>query len=205
MSSHSRRDFLFATLAPAIARLQPLPGGRLLGTIRFEAPSARSAPLNRLLGSGLDARLFTDLSTLAPQSDLVTPNERFYVRTAAPEDLRPRQEPPSRPSPAGPPTSFGAAGPLAWTEVVARLDRSTARVRVGPYLMECAGNSDPANFGLMSVASWIGFPMPAVVEQLAGDRAGRRVLVSGMDPTGPSARAGFSRAISWNTQSSRSR
>ena len=53
--------------------------------------------------------------------------------------------------------------------------------------MECAGNSDPANFGLMSVATWTGFPMPDVIEQLAGDRTGRRILVSGTDPAGPSA------------------
>ena len=52
--------------------------------------------------------------------------------------------------------------------------------------MECAGNSDPANFGLMSVATWTGFPMSAVIEQL-GDRAGPRILVSGTDPAGPSA------------------
>jgi len=53
--------------------------------------------------------------------------------------------------------------------------------------MECAGNSDLANFGLMSVATWTGFPMPAVIAQLTGDRAGRRILVSGTDPSGPSA------------------
>jgi DMSO/TMAO reductase YedYZ molybdopterin-dependent catalytic subunit len=53
--------------------------------------------------------------------------------------------------------------------------------------MECAGNSDPANFGLMSVATWTGFPMPAVIAELDGDRAGRRLLVAGTDPNGPSA------------------
>jgi len=176
VSSYSRRDFLFASLAPALARLQPPAAGRLLGTIPFGAPGGRHTPLNRLLGSGLDARLFTDLSTLGAQSDLVTPNDRFYVRTAAPGNLRPRQEPPSH---------------LGGTEVAgidfARLERTPGPVRVGPYLMECAGNSDPDNFGLMSVAAWTGFPMPAVIEQLSGDRAGRRVLVAGTDPSGPSA------------------
>jgi len=52
--------------------------------------------------------------------------------------------------------------------------------------MECAGNSDPTNFGLMSVATWAGFSMPAVIEQLEVDRSSRRVLVSGADPAGPS-------------------
>jgi DMSO/TMAO reductase YedYZ molybdopterin-dependent catalytic subunit len=178
--SYSRRDFLFAALTPAIARLQLPPGGRLLGTIPFGAPAARRTPLERLLGRGLDARLFTDLTTLGPQSDLVTPNERFYVRTAAARNLPP--------SLAGVGQSSGAASrPLQIAGLdYARLERATNRVRVGPYLMECAGNSDPANFGLMSVATWIGFPMPAVIAQLAGDGAGRRILVSGADPSGPS-------------------
>ena len=39
----------------------------------------------------------------------------------------------------------------------------------------------------MSVATWTGFAMPAIIDQLAGDRQGRRVLVSGTDPEGPSA------------------
>jgi len=177
MTRITRREFLLdAALAPALARLQPPADGRLLGTVPFGAPGARRTPLNQLLGSGLDARLFTDLSTVSLQSGLVTPNDRFYVRTAAPGNLRPRQQPPSLPG---------------GTEVAgidfARLERTPGPVRVGPYLMECAGNSDPANFGLMSVATWTGFAMSSVIEQLAGDRAGRRILVSGADPAGPSA------------------
>jgi len=176
VSSSSRRDFLFAALAPALARLQAPVGGRLLGTIPFAAPGGLRTPLERLLGRGLDARLFTDLSTLGtPQPNLITPNDRFYVRTAAPGNLRPRQQPPSL---------------LAGTEVAgidfARLERTPGPVRVGPYLMECAGNSDPANFGLMSVATWTGFPMTAVIAQLAGDGTGRRIVVGGTDPAGPS-------------------
>jgi DMSO/TMAO reductase YedYZ molybdopterin-dependent catalytic subunit len=165
MTKITRRDFLFvAALAPVLARLQAPAGGRLLGTIPFAAPGSLRTPLERLLGKGLDARLFTDLSTLGnPQPDLITPNDRFYVRTAAP-GARPR-----------PGIDF------------ARLERTPGPVRVGPYLMECAGNSDPANFGLMSVATWTGFPMPAVIAQLAGDGTGRRIVVGGTDPAGLSA------------------
>jgi len=168
-----------------LARLQAPVGGRLLGTIPFAAPGGLRTPLERLLGRGLDARLFTDLSTLGtPQPNLITPNDRFYVRTAAPGNLRPRQQPPSL---------------LAGTEVAgidfARLELTPGPVRVGPYLMECAGNSDPANFGLMSVATWTGFPMPAVIAQLPGDGTGRRILVSGMDPAVPSATS--VRGASW--------
>jgi hypothetical protein len=171
MTEITRRDFLFATLAPALARMQSVSAGDFIGTIPFGAPGIPTTPLDRRLGAGLDARLFTDLTTLGnprseirnPQSDLITPNERFYVRSAAPD------APPPRPG-----IDF------AW------LERTPGPVRVGPYLMECAGNSDPANFGLMSAATWTGFPMPAVIAQLAGDRAGR-ILVTGTDPAGPSA------------------
>ena len=180
MTEITRRVFLFrAALAPALARLQAPPAGRLLGTIPFAAPGGRRTPLERLLGKGLDARLFTDLSTLGnPQSDLFTPNHRFYVRTAAPD---------APPSLGGIGTGFGAADRPRQGIDFARLERTPGPVRVGPYLMECAGNSDPANFGLMSVATWTGFPMPAVIAQLPGDGTGRRILVSGTDPTGPSA------------------
>jgi DMSO/TMAO reductase YedYZ molybdopterin-dependent catalytic subunit len=165
----TRRDVLAAVFIAPLALQRD--DARFLGVVPLGPPGNRT-PLERLLGAGLDARLFTDLSTLgnpqsairSPQSDLISPNERFYVRTAAPD------APPRRPG-----IDF------------ARLERTPGPVRVGPYLMECAGNSDPANFGLMSVATWTGFPMPAVIAELPGDRAGRRILVSGTDPSGPSA------------------
>ena len=178
MTEITRRDFLAAAFLAPLALQRD--DARFLGVVPLGPPGNRT-PLERLLGKGLDARLFTDLTTLGPppsairnpQSDLVTPTERFYVRTAAADNLRPRQQPPSL---------------LAGTEVdLARLERTPGPVRVGPYLMECAGNSDPANFGLMSVATWTGFPMSDVIDQLAGDRAGGRILVSGTDPAGPSA------------------
>src|SRR5262245_23695770 len=110
MTELTRREFLLATLAPVIARLQAPAGGQLLGTIPFGAPGARLAPLNRLLGSGLDARLFTDLSTVSLQSDLVTPNDRFYVRTATPDNLPPSLGRARESSPLRADASAGQAG-----------------------------------------------------------------------------------------------
>jgi hypothetical protein len=63
-SSYTRRDFLFAAPRASLGAPSSAAGGRLLGTIPFGAPGARRTPLERLLGKGLDARLFTDLSTL---------------------------------------------------------------------------------------------------------------------------------------------
>src|SRR5204862_1788411 len=128
----------------------------------------------KLFGAGLDARLFTDLSTLSPEhpDTLQTPTDRFYVRTAATSDLRPSD--PRQPS------SLRGTG-------LARLDWTKGRSGVGPYLMECAGNSDPSNYGLISSARWAGLPMPAVLERLGASDAGKpRVLVEGQDPSGPS-------------------
>ncbi len=158
----TRRDFLAASLlVPAFARQTS--EARLLGSVPLGSPGATpAAPLERLLGSGLDARLFTNLSTIdrRDSSTLITPNDRFYIRTAAPASTGDK------------PAGFEAA-----------LQRSSKRA--GPYVMECAGNADPANFGLISAATWEGVPMNAMLDRMRAP-ANRRVLVSGADHPGPS-------------------
>src|SRR5437016_800752 len=85
----TRRDFLAAALlSPAFLRQAAIPGARFVENIPFTHTSAGPrTPLGRLLGSSLDARLFTDLSALSPDA-LVTPNDRFYIRTAAPASVQ---------------------------------------------------------------------------------------------------------------------
>jgi sulfane dehydrogenase subunit SoxC len=68
---------------------------------------------------------------------------------------------------------------------LAKVDRTNGRVRVGPYVMECAGNSDPTNFGLISAATWSGLPMPLVLERLGIRESTPGVLVEGLDSPGP--------------------
>ena len=161
----SRREFLAASLfLPAIAAHQTS-NARFISTVPLgTASGSPTAPLNRLLGNGLDARLFTDLSTIDPRdkTTLITPNERFYVRTAAPSET-------------------SAAN--AFSRIL-RVDRLATRV--GPWVMECAGNADPANFGLLSAASWEGIPVHAVLDTLPKPAPNARVLVSGVDDPGPS-------------------
>ena len=169
----TRREFLNAALLSSVLRRQAaIRNARLVGTLPLGNPGGgRSTPLGRLLGTGLDARMFTDLSTLssARPETLVTPNDRYYIRTASPS--------PQPPSP----------NRLAGTEVdgidLSRIDR----VAAGPYVMECAGNSDPANFGLISAARWEGYPMAAILDRFGADARRPRVLVEGADPPGPSA------------------
>ena len=131
-----------------------------------------ATPLNRLLGSGLSARLFTDLSTLAPGAADVsaTPVDRFFVRTACPASL---------------------PEPASWTIEIAGLVESPSRVSVaslqsfasasGRFLLECSGNTDPANYGLLSTAEWEGVPLRDLLGRLAPSSSVWRVLVSGVD------------------------
>jgi DMSO/TMAO reductase YedYZ molybdopterin-dependent catalytic subunit len=60
---------------------------------------------------------------------------------------------------------------------------------MGTRLIECAGNNNPANFGLMSAARWAGVPLGQVLERAAPLPRATRVLVSGMDPAPGRARS----------------
>jgi DMSO/TMAO reductase YedYZ molybdopterin-dependent catalytic subunit len=174
--SLSRRDFLStALLAPAAFAFQS--GARLIGTVALGNPGgAPVPPFGRLLGAGLDARLFTDLSLLGgsagnPQSEsLVTPTDRFFVRTAVPSAL-----------PRSIPWTIRVAG-LVHAPV--ELDLRALEPLGGPggrYLIECSGNVDQTNYGLMSAADWEGVPLGAVLDRVRPAASSYRVLVSGVD------------------------
>jgi DMSO/TMAO reductase YedYZ molybdopterin-dependent catalytic subunit len=182
----SRRGFLAASgagLAAAVlsplARLAatqpPLADGRFVRTLPLGDPLRRDdPPLNQLLGTGLDARLFTDLSRLAA-GDTITPGEQFFVRTACPEK---------------------ATATDTWRIVCEgrvrrplslRVDElSRSAVPMGAHLLECAGNTNPNNYGLMSVARWNGTPMTALLDRLRPLPGAFRVVVAGVDDAGPS-------------------
>jgi DMSO/TMAO reductase YedYZ molybdopterin-dependent catalytic subunit len=179
----SRRDFLAATLlSPAIARLQPPPGARLVSVLPFGDPSGRATPLNRLLGAGLDARLFSDLSSIS-NDRLVTPTDQFFIRTASP--------------------NLAAS---SWTLSVGGLVQAPAAVDLptlerlrqncGRVLIECAGNSDPANYGLMSVADWEGVPVLPLLDRVKPSGRNQRVLISGVDDETSPTRTSI-RGASW--------
>jgi DMSO/TMAO reductase YedYZ molybdopterin-dependent catalytic subunit len=157
-------------------------------------PGGAAPPFGRLLGSGLDARLFTDLSLLggpagdppSPPADgrqssirnppsLVTPTERFFVRTARPALLPPED---------------------AWRVAIGGFVQAPRELRLrdldplvvpgGRYLIECSGNIDQTNYGLMSVADWDGAPIAALLDRVRPSISRYRVLVSGIDPAAPS-------------------
>lgn len=159
-------------LSPFLASqsLAAPPPGRLVRTMplgRFDDKPV--PPLDRLLGAGLDARRFADLSGLAPDS-LVTPGDRFYIRTAASPAI-------SAATPWTIAVDAGAGAPLSMTaEELAALARP-----MGTHLLECSGNSDPANFGLMSAAAWTGVPIAAILDRAAFRPGAPLVRVSGAD------------------------
>src|SRR5262249_33085281 len=50
-------------------------------------------------------------------------------------------------------------------------------------LLECSGNADPLNYGLLSAADWEGIPLAAVLDRIQPTAASYRVLVTGVDDT----------------------
>jgi DMSO/TMAO reductase YedYZ molybdopterin-dependent catalytic subunit len=180
-----RREFLqrSATLASALwqlvdslsqtARPPGLENARLVRLLPLGRFDRRPVPpLDTLLGTGLDARQFTDLSKLS-EDTLVVPNARFFIRTSAgPQVVRE-------------PWSLQIGGRVK-VPTVLQLDalRSLAKPS-GTHLIECSGNTDPANFGLISAANWTGVPLGAVFDRLQLLSGSWRVKVTGVDHSGP--------------------
>jgi len=152
----------------------PMPAGELVRQLPLYGAGAEEVPLGQLVGgAGLDARLFTDLTPLAP-GRLTTPTADVFVRTTAPPGLAhaPAAWTLSLPGrPGGAPRQTTAA------ELVA------ASQAMGEHLIECAGNSNPRNFGLMSSVAWHGVPVADLV--MAGRPTGATaLLVTGADHEG---------------------
>lgn len=169
----------------AAQSLTPMAAGQLVRTMRLGRFDGRPFPvLHQLLLRGLDARLFTDLSLITADR-LVTPNEQFYIRS---------EHPPSMPPADAWSITSGAPGTVAQVTDVTTLAR-TAQDR-GEHVMECAGNSDPANFGLLSAARWTGVPLLAFADRIRRPASARRLRVVGIDDE-VSATASSTPGASW--------
>jgi DMSO/TMAO reductase YedYZ molybdopterin-dependent catalytic subunit len=150
--------------------LSPLRNGRLVRTMPLGRFDRRPAPpFHALLGTGLDARQFTDLSAV-DADHLVTPTERFYIRTSRPPELP------------DPRAWRVVCGGLVDKEVALDIAGLEAGARdQGAHVMECSGNSDPANFGLLSAANWSGIRLADVFDRVRPMSTARLVRITGLD------------------------
>ncbi len=101
---------------------------------------------------------------------LVTPADRFFVRTATPAAL---------PDASTWSLQFGGLVDRVDPLGIAALEKLGHAS--GRYLIECAGNADPNNYGLISVADWEGIPLAAVLDRLRPTTAAHRIMVAGFD------------------------
>jgi len=179
----SRREFLRASLLGSGALLvgfdklrgfasgqndatDPFQGGQQLGILEFTRESRAS--LDTIIGNGLNARHFSDLSTLTAEH-LVTPIEKFYVRTTASELLDTSK-----------PWTIKVSG-LVEQAVRLKFDELSKSAKpMGLHLMECSGNARATRFALLSVADWTGVPLSDLLASRVKPKTSR-VMVSGFD------------------------
>ena len=142
-------------------------GGKFVGQLEFlnEGP----VEMDTAFGSELDGRLFTSLSELN-EKNLVTPAEHFYLRTRASKIL---------PEPAN--WTIKVDGLVAAARKLPISDLQASVKRLGLQLMECAGNTRTAHFGMISVGDWEGIPISEILAEAKPKSTATQVLVSGFD------------------------
>jgi DMSO/TMAO reductase YedYZ molybdopterin-dependent catalytic subunit len=144
----------------------PFQGGKQVGILEFTGET--TAPLDTIIGAGLDARLYSDLSALTPDQ-LVTPVENFYVRTCASELIDTRK-----------PWTIKVDG-LVQEHVNLASDELQENAKpMGVHLMECSGNTRATQFALVSAADWVGVPISDLLATRVKPRTDR-VMFSGFD------------------------
>ncbi len=168
---------ILAQMAAAVPCAEPAQAGTLIGTLPLFRDRSQAQLFGAKYGAGLDARLVTDLSLLEP-GKLITANELAYIRTGIPAAAAAHTGP----------WTIETTG-LLGKDGLLDLDAIQKQARpMGPHLFECAGNANPSNFGLMSVAEWDGIPFADVVSRLKPTTDATAVLVSGFDHIGQVSR-----------------
>jgi DMSO/TMAO reductase YedYZ molybdopterin-dependent catalytic subunit len=161
-------------VTPAAAYCEPsdhFSSGKFLQLVLFS--NEGRVPLDTPLGKNLDGRLYADLSEFfaGETRPAPVPTDRFYIRTRASSLLKPNHL-------SAIDLFAGADAAPQSIGVESLLTRARPR---GTHLLECAGNTRDARFGLISVAEWSGIPLAEVLERLAPARRAAPILVSGFD------------------------
>src|SRR5215471_17871990 len=142
-------------------------GGKKIGDVGFVGESPFE--MNTVIGTELDGRLYTDLSTLTPEHPII-PTKDFYIRTCVSRLLEDNT-----------PWTIRFAG-----HARERVNLSLARLAalekpMGVHVMECVGNQRACHFGLMSAASWTGVALSDILHRVRIGPRASHVLVSGFD------------------------
>jgi DMSO/TMAO reductase YedYZ molybdopterin-dependent catalytic subunit len=145
----------------------PFAGGKQVGTVEFihEGRVQMDAPL----GAALDGRLYTNLLELTGANQ-ITATERFYLRTRASKLL-----------PDAKSWNIRIDGLLRKPSGISIETLNKAVRPMGIHLMECAGNSGFARFGMISAAEWRGVPVADVLENAETKTQATHVFISGFD------------------------
>ena len=173
-------------LAAQLPCADPAASGTLIDTVPLSRTGAPVQPYGvKFGGRGLDARLITDLSRLEP-GRLITPNSLAFVRTECPPGVAQHRGP----------WRIKTSGLLRRDGSLTAGDLAKIARPMGAHLLECSGNNNPANFGLMSVAEWDGVPLVDVLGRLEITDGATAVRVGGVDPDSPPS-AGSISGASW--------
>jgi DMSO/TMAO reductase YedYZ molybdopterin-dependent catalytic subunit len=153
--------------AAAWAFDQAKPVGEVLGQVPFvnEGP----VDMDAAFGSELDGRLYSSLDGM-DENSLVVPEERFYVRTRASRIL---------PETEGWRTTVD--GLVATRRTVSTAEWRSREKPQGLHLLECAGNTRAAHFGMISVGDWSGIPVAELLNDWKAQPTATRLVVSGFD------------------------
>ena len=146
---------------------EPFARATFVADVHFVAES--SAPLNQAFNTGLDGRLYTDLSELSAER-LITPTNEFYVRTRYPDRLMPEI-----------PWQVAINGLVAAPSAIDFDRLMSLSSAQGVHLMECSGNARGASFGLLSSADWDGVLLSDVLAQIGPASDATRLIVTGFD------------------------
>jgi DMSO/TMAO reductase YedYZ molybdopterin-dependent catalytic subunit len=144
----------------------PLAGGALLGVVALR--DSGSPSYGRLVGQGLDARLYTDLRD-APEAPVTTP-DMYYVRTATPDAL-----------PAAERWTLRVGGMVEAAVEIPAAELVAAAGPRGTYVMECSGNTTNVGLALVSAGTWHGVEVRAILDRVRPLPGATRVLFSGYD------------------------
>ena len=141
-------------------------GGELVRILRFDDENL--VRYEERQQQGWDGLLRADLSTLTPDK-LFMSNERFFIRTLAPDRLDPDK-----------PWSIRIHGLVEGDMILPMEELESLTRSQGSFVLECSGNVG-YGFGLMSAASWDGVLIEDILKMVSPRPDATQLLISGFD------------------------